>query len=215
MCASWSKIRVPNSAPGAQPPRGSASAPGSLAPLARALAACPPWPACCCWPSIHSLRPPSTRFHPPARAWKRITFHDQSARISPWSGRTDTAPARPVESPDAKTPDTGDSEVESGMSRALDTPSHAAIFKFSSGGNCFQRNGAARPGGGPQAEARLIGARTTTRKPSNEPADPELSAKLHRMFKWNNYFEITNKTAAKKIKKKEPGKRMGFDRNPA
>ncbi len=40
-----------------------------------------------------------------------VTFHDQSAGMTVvWL--TDTAPARPIESPDAKTPDTGDSEVE-------------------------------------------------------------------------------------------------------
>ncbi len=83
------------------------------------------------------------------------------------------------------------------MSRALDTSSHAAIFKFSSGGNCFQRNGAARRAADLKLEARLIrGANDDKETVKYKPADPELSAKLHRMFKWNNYFEITNKTAA-------------------
>jgi len=40
-----------------------------------------------------------------------VTFHDQAAGMTVvWL--TDTAPARPVESPDAKTPGTEDSEVE-------------------------------------------------------------------------------------------------------
>jgi len=45
-------------------------------------------------------------------------------------------------------------------------------------------------------EARLIrGANDDKETGQYKPADPELSAKLHRMFKWKNYFEITNKTA--------------------
>jgi len=45
-------------------------------------------------------------------------------------------------------------------------------------------------------EARLIwGANDDKETVKYKPADPELSAKLHRMFKWKNYYEITNKTA--------------------
>jgi len=44
-----------------------------------------------------------------------------------------------------------------------------------------------------QVEARLIwGANTEKETIKYEPVDPALSDKLHRMFKWNNYFEITN-----------------------
>ena len=45
-------------------------------------------------------------------------------------------------------------------------------------------------------EARLIrGANDGGDIVKYKPADPELSAKLHRMFKWSNYYEITNATA--------------------
>src|SRR5271170_867831 len=45
-------------------------------------------------------------------------------------------------------------------------------------------------------EARLIrGANDDKETVKYQPVDPELSGKLHRMFKWKNYFEITNKTA--------------------
>jgi hypothetical protein len=40
-----------------------------------------------------------------------VTFHDQSAGMTVvWLA--DAMPAQPLEAPDAKTPDTGDSEVE-------------------------------------------------------------------------------------------------------
>ncbi|MGP8199942.1 MAG: hypothetical protein ACLQU4_10610 [Limisphaerales bacterium] len=45
-------------------------------------------------------------------------------------------------------------------------------------------------------EARLIrGANDGSETVKYKPADPELSAKLRRMFKWSNYYEITNATA--------------------
>jgi len=45
-------------------------------------------------------------------------------------------------------------------------------------------------------EARLIwGANDDKETVKYEPVDPQLSGKLHRMFKWKNYYEITNKTA--------------------
>jgi hypothetical protein len=45
-------------------------------------------------------------------------------------------------------------------------------------------------------EVRLIrGANDDKEIVKYKPADPELAAKLHRMFKWNNYYEITNRTA--------------------
>jgi hypothetical protein len=45
-------------------------------------------------------------------------------------------------------------------------------------------------------EARLIwGANDDKEAVKYKPADPGLSDKLHRMFKWKNYVEITNKTA--------------------
>jgi hypothetical protein len=45
-------------------------------------------------------------------------------------------------------------------------------------------------------EARLIwGANDERETVKYQPVDSELSEKLHRMFKWKNYFEITNKTA--------------------
>jgi hypothetical protein len=45
-------------------------------------------------------------------------------------------------------------------------------------------------------EARLIwGANDDKETVAYKPVDPELSGKLHRMFKWKNYYEITNKTA--------------------
>jgi len=46
-------------------------------------------------------------------------------------------------------------------------------------------------------EARLIrGANDDKESVKYKPADPELSGKLNRAFKWKNYFEITNKTAS-------------------
>ena len=45
-------------------------------------------------------------------------------------------------------------------------------------------------------EARLIwGSNDDKETVKYEPLDPALSDKLHRMFKWKNYYEITNKTA--------------------
>ncbi len=45
-------------------------------------------------------------------------------------------------------------------------------------------------------EARLIwGANDDKETVKYQPVDPELSGKLHRMFKWKNYYQITNKTA--------------------
>ena len=46
-------------------------------------------------------------------------------------------------------------------------------------------------------EARLIrGANDDQETVKYKPAGPELSGKLNRAFKWKNYYEITNKTAA-------------------
>jgi hypothetical protein len=46
-------------------------------------------------------------------------------------------------------------------------------------------------------EARLIwGANDDKETIKYEPVDPQLSEKLHRMFKWKNYYAITNKTAS-------------------
>jgi hypothetical protein len=45
-------------------------------------------------------------------------------------------------------------------------------------------------------EARLIwGSNDEKETVKYEPLDPALSDKLHRMFKWKNYYEITNRTA--------------------
>jgi len=45
-------------------------------------------------------------------------------------------------------------------------------------------------------EARLIlGANEGHEAVKYKPADAELCAKLHRMFKWSHYYEITNQTA--------------------
>jgi hypothetical protein len=47
-----------------------------------------------------------------------------------------------------------------------------------------------------QLEARLIwGANDEKETVKYEALDPDLSGKLHRAFKWKNYYEITNKTA--------------------
>jgi hypothetical protein len=46
-------------------------------------------------------------------------------------------------------------------------------------------------------EVRLIrGANDDKDSVKYKPADPELSGKLIRAFKWRNYFELTNKTAS-------------------
>lgn len=46
-------------------------------------------------------------------------------------------------------------------------------------------------------EARLIwGANDYKETIKYQPIAPELADKLHRMFKWQNYFDITNKTAS-------------------
>lgn len=53
-----------------------------------------------------------------------------------------------------------------------------------------------------QLEARLIwGANTLTNSVKYQPVDSELAGKLHRTFKWQNYYEITNKTAAIAVNK--------------
>jgi hypothetical protein len=45
-------------------------------------------------------------------------------------------------------------------------------------------------------EAHLVwGTNDEKGGPNCKPVDAELSAKLHGMFKWKNYFEITNQTA--------------------
>ena len=45
-------------------------------------------------------------------------------------------------------------------------------------------------------EARLVwGTNDEKGGPDCKPVDAELSANLHRMFKWKNYFEITNQVA--------------------
>jgi len=45
-------------------------------------------------------------------------------------------------------------------------------------------------------EARLIwGANDEKETVKYEPLDPALSDKLHRTFKWKNYYEITNRAA--------------------
>jgi hypothetical protein len=46
-------------------------------------------------------------------------------------------------------------------------------------------------------EARLIwGANDDKETVKYQPIAPELADKLHRMFKWKNYYDITNKTAS-------------------
>jgi len=46
-------------------------------------------------------------------------------------------------------------------------------------------------------EARLVwGTDDEKGGPNCKPVDPELAAKLHGMFKWKNYFEITNQIAS-------------------
>ena len=45
-------------------------------------------------------------------------------------------------------------------------------------------------------EARLVwGTNDEKGGPNCKPVDAELAAKLHGMFKWKNYFEITNQVA--------------------
>ena len=41
-------------------------------------------------------------------------------------------------------------------------------------------------------EARLVWGANDSQIASYKPAEDGLSAKLHRIYKWNNYFEITN-----------------------
>jgi hypothetical protein len=51
-------------------------------------------------------------------------------------------------------------------------------------------------------EATLVwGTNDDTGGPDCKPVDAQLAAKLHGMFKWKNYFEITNKTAALPLNK--------------
>jgi hypothetical protein len=46
-------------------------------------------------------------------------------------------------------------------------------------------------------EARLVwGTNDEKGGPNCKPVDPELSASLHRTFKWSHYFEITKQVAA-------------------
>lgn len=78
-----------------------------LAPLAGFAAL-----ACMLLLAVNPFAPPAfDEISSTGEGMEAVTFHDQSAGMTVvWL--TDTAPARPVESPDAKTPDTGDSEVE-------------------------------------------------------------------------------------------------------
>jgi hypothetical protein len=51
-------------------------------------------------------------------------------------------------------------------------------------------------------EARLIwGSNDEKETVKYEPLDSELADKLHRTFKWKNYYEITNKTASIAVSK--------------
>ena len=53
-----------------------------------------------------------------------------------------------------------------------------------------------------KVEARLTwGANDEKENVKFEPLDPALSDKLHRMFKWKNYYEVTNKTAGVPLNK--------------
>lgn len=64
-------------------------------------------------------------------------------------------------------------------------------------GFVFSVTGLSARGADLKLEARLIwGANDDKETIKYQPVDPELSEKLHRMFKWKNYFAITNKTAA-------------------
>lgn len=59
-------------------------------------------------------------------------------------------------------------------------------------------------------EARLIwGSNDEKESVKYEPLDPVLSEKLHRMFKWRNYFEITNKSASIALNKSAELKMSG------
>jgi hypothetical protein len=50
--------------------------------------------------------------------------------------------------------------------------------------------------GDTKLEAHLVwGTNDEKGGPNCKPVDAELAAKLHGMFKWKNYFEITNQTA--------------------
>jgi hypothetical protein len=51
-------------------------------------------------------------------------------------------------------------------------------------------------------EATLVwGTNDETGGPDCKPVDAQLAAKLHGMFKWKNYFEITNQTASLPLNK--------------
>jgi hypothetical protein len=51
-------------------------------------------------------------------------------------------------------------------------------------------------------EARLIwGANDEKETVKYKPVDPELAENLHRMFKWKNYYQISNQTAAVPLNK--------------
>jgi hypothetical protein len=64
-------------------------------------------------------------------------------------------------------------------------------------GLAFSATALSSPAADLKLEARLIwGANDEKETVKYEPVDPDLSEKLHRMFKWKNYFEITNKTAS-------------------
>jgi hypothetical protein len=70
------------------------------------------------------------------------------------------------------------------------------FFHFLLAGMAFTAIAPPVPAADLKLEARLIwGANDEKETVKHKPADPELSDKLHRMFKWKNYYEITNKTA--------------------
>ncbi|HEY3915290.1 MAG TPA: hypothetical protein VGN61_12450 [Verrucomicrobiae bacterium] len=59
----------------------------------------------------------------------------------------------------------------------------------------FTATAAARAGD-VQLEARLVWGTSGDKIDANcKPVDPELAGKLHGMFKWKNYYEITNRIA--------------------
>jgi hypothetical protein len=56
---------------------------------------------------------------------------------------------------------------------------------------------AAASAGDMKLDARLVwGTNAEKGCPNCKPVDAELGAKLHGMFRWKNYFEITNETAS-------------------
>jgi hypothetical protein len=82
------------------------------------------------------------------------------------------------------------------MSRPLKHPSMHSTYR-SILSVLFLTIAVAARGGDVKLEARLVWGTSDDKTDARcKPMEPELSNKLHGMFKWKNYYEITNQLPA-------------------